>query len=119
MNKVAILPFPEIENAYVIISATQKDPEKHYGEYFVNPIMTFFYDAGNVGIEWEPEHGAIQVWNKCEKDDVGAKEHWFFDYQNSPGGSWSQLAVSERELPQAFVNGDYKYIFNVLKEWAR
>ena len=118
-KRVAKLPFPEVENAYVLISGQEKPVEESYlNELWVKPIMSFIYDAGNVAAEWEPEYGPIQLWTKCEEGDEGATEHYFYDYHNSPLGSWSQLAVEREQLPHAFIRGNYKYIFNVLRDWA-
>ena len=105
-------------NCYILISATQKK-EDNISWYRVEPFMTFFYDAGDVAAEWEPEFGPIQVWEKCDKDHESAKEHYFYDYIVDIPCNFSQLAVEENELPQAFVRGDYDYIFGVLKRWAR
>jgi hypothetical protein len=105
-------------NCYILVSATRRDPKETFGEFQVTAHMSFLYDAGKVAAEWEPQYGPIQIWRKCDKDSDGAQEHYFYDFQNSAPGSWSQLAVSNMELPQAFVSGDYDYIFNVLKDWA-
>ena len=106
-------------NCYVLVSATRKDKKETLGEYLVKANVSFFYDAGDVGAEWEPEFGPIQIWRRCEKDDDNAKEHYFYDYHNSESGNWSQMAVLTHELPQAFDRGDYNYIFSVLEDWAK
>ena len=106
----------DIEGAWIIISAHQKDPDKTYGEFRCEAGMSFLYDAGNgIAVEWEPEHGPIQRWHRAES----GKEHYYFDYVGLDDYmSWSQLAVERHKLPQAFVAGNYTYIFKVLREWA-
>ena len=94
-----------------------RDGQSDYIGY-VDYVASFLYDAGDVAVEWEPKHGPIQVWHKCEKDAEGAKEHYFYDYENSPPGSWSQLAVEGNNMHFHFFAGNYDYIFTVLKEWA-
>ena len=114
LNKnIKCIPFPEIDNAYVVISG--HDYEKNGNG--VRKCMSFFYDNGDVGAEWEPDNGPITVIYKCEKDHKDAKKHWFYDYSTGTG-NWSQLAVEEEGLPSAFLDGDYEYIFNVLKDWG-
>lgn len=111
---VKILPFPDIQNAYLAISFG-KTVESHP---HTKTCVSFIYDGGNgVAVEWEPEHGPIVVMYKCEKDHPEAKPYWFWEYCTG-FGHWSQLAVEERGLPEALYSGDYQYIFNVLKEWC-
>jgi hypothetical protein len=100
---------------YILVSASCRDSD--YG-YQCEPHMSFFYVNGNNAAEWEPRHGPIQSWHRCNADAEGAEEHYFFDYTDSPPGSWSQLAVDRHELPQAFVRGDYEHIFSVLEMWT-
>ena len=113
MNKnIRCIPFPGIENAYVVISGHKADTGNG-----VKKCMFFFYDNGNIGAEWEPDNGPITVIFKCSKDDENAQPHWFYDYY-SGNGNWSQLAVNEEGLPDVFLIGDYEYLFAVLKKWA-
>jgi len=113
MNKgIKCIPFPDIENAYVIISAYKTD-----GGNGVKKCMTFFYDSGRVGVEWEPDHGPITTIYKCTKEHKDARPHYFYDFCTG-NGNWSQLGVEEGGLPEAFLNGDYVKIFAVLKRWT-
>lgn len=113
MNKnIKCIPFPEIENAYVVISGHKANTGNG-----VKKCMSFFYDNGERGTEWEPENGPITKIYNCSKDHKKAQKHWFYEYCTGYG-YWSQLAVNREQLPQAFLDGDYEYIFNVLKEWA-
>jgi hypothetical protein len=106
------------EGSYLLVSAARRDPKETLGSFYVKPTVSLFYDAGEYGAEWELEYGPIQIWHKCGADDDGAKIHYFYDWQNAPGGSWSQLAVETHELPQAAERGDWQYIFGVLRDWA-
>lgn len=117
MNKsVKVIPFPEIENAYLIISCYRyedDDPD------MLRSVMTFFYDNKTCGTEWEPQYGPIQYWIPTPEDsEVEKKEHYFYPYVEQHSGSWSQLAVEREGLKPAFFAGDYKYIFAVLAKWA-
>jgi hypothetical protein len=116
-QRVAKLPFPGIEGAYVLISGSKRDMKDISG-FYCKGHMTFAFHVGRTLAEWEPEYGPIQVWEQAKEKKEGTKEHYFFDYVYDTFGNWSQIAVDEAELPQAFVAGDYKYIFNVLKDWA-
>lgn len=111
-SNIKCIPFVEIENAYVVISGCKADNGNG-----VKKCMSFFYDNGDVGVEWEPDNGPITVIYKCEKDHENAKEHWFYDYCTGYG-NWAQLAVKEEGLPESFILGDYKHIFSVLKNWS-
>lgn len=110
------LPFPGIEGAYVIISGRRtRDPETGNG---VAKCMSFFFDGGDgVGVEWEPDYGPITKIISCDKDDSEAQEHWFYPYYKGQG-YWSQLAVKEEGLPEAFLSGDYERMFSILKDWC-
>ncbi len=114
MNKsIECIPFPEIENAYVVISArkTTKTPLE------VGSNMSFFFNNGDIGAEWEPNYGPITVIYKCDSSHEDAQEHWFYAYCTGYG-NWSQVAVEEEDLHRAFLRGDYEYIFLVLKQWS-
>lgn len=113
-ENIKILPFPNIENAYLVISFSKiKEPHPH-----TETCISFLYDNSNgVAAEWEPKYGPITVMYKCEKEHPDATPYWFWDYCTG-FGNWSQLAVEEKGLPEALYSGDYEYIFNVLKEWC-
>ena len=107
------IPFPEIKGAYVVISAYKSD--KPNG---VTKCMSFFFDNGEIGAEWEPDYGPITKIIKLAKDNPEAIPHWFYDYYAGQG-YWSQLAVKEEGLPEAFLSGDYERLFGILKQWAQ
>lgn len=113
MNKgIKCIPFPDIKNAYIVIAGHKSDRgngcEKH---------MSFFYDNGIVGAEWEPDYGPITVIYKCGKNHPQAQKHWWYDYFTGCD-HWSQCTVNELQLSEAFIEGDYEYIFNILKDYA-
>jgi hypothetical protein len=117
MDRVLVIPVSQFgEGAHVIYSAAKK--EQTCGEVRVKNNFSFCFINGEYAAEWEPEYGPIQVWHKCEKDADGAKPHYIFDFTDSGGLNWSQLAVDQNELPQAANHGDWQYIFNVLENWA-
>ena len=114
MNKnVKCLPFPGIENAYVVISGYKANTGNG-----VKKCMSFFFDNGVVGAEWEPDNGPITIIYKCPEENENAQKHWFYDYCTGYG-HWSQCAVDEEGLPEAFLSGDYKHLFAVLEEWSK
>ena len=120
MDRVLVVPVSQFgEGAHVIYSASKKSAEDCCGgEVRVKNNFTFCFINGNYAAEWEPEYGPIQVWHKCEKDSENAKPHYIFEFSDSQGGNWSQLAVDKNQLPNAANDGYWQYIFNVLKDWT-
>lgn len=118
-RRVRLAKFEAIENAYILVSGRQKQDNPLIDRLQAKATISFLYDGGEYAAEWEPEHGPIQVWHRCEEGAANARPHYFYDFTDSPGGNWSQLAVDRAELPQAFVAGNFEYIFAVLKDWAR
>ena len=112
-SRIKVIPFPEIENAYIVISGRPRTESN-----LVEPIMSFFYVEDDVGVEWEPRNGPITIIYKCDKDHPEAQPHWYFDYYTGPG-HWSQLAVNEEMLGEKFCRGQYELIFNTLKRWRQ
>jgi len=106
------------EGAVILYSARQKDVTETQGDFRVRSNFSFAYVAGDCAAEWEPQYGPIQLWDKCNVDDIEAKKHYIFEYTNSGGLNWSQISVDRHELPQAAARGDWQYIFNVLKDWS-
>ena len=119
MDRVLKVKVPEYgEGAYILYSASKRPMEETLGDFMVKNHFSFAYVTGDWAAEWEPQHGPIQLWHKCDKEDENAKENYIFDYHNTSPLSWSQLAVETYELPQAANSGNWQYIFNVLKEWS-
>lgn len=113
LNKnIKVIPFPGIENAYVVISGVKS--ERGNG---CEKRMTFFYGTDRSGADWEPDYGAITYYEPCSGDVPGAVAHWFWEYCTG-SGNWSQLAVDEEGLAGMFLEGDYVGLFGVLRKWA-
>ena len=110
-------PVPHIANAYILASASWRDKTEE--DLGVQPQISFLYDAGDVAAEWPVEYGPIYVWHKCNRDALGAREHYFYDFVNDGPFNYSQLAVDKAQLPAAFEDGSWAHIFAELKEWAR
>jgi len=104
---------------FILLSFPKRDLEETGGETRVKTTMSFLHDAGEYATEWEPEYGPIQVWHKCAEDAACAREHYYYDFTDSGPMNWSQLAVDENGLPAAAARGDFGYIFEVLKRWAK
>lgn len=95
-------------NCYLLLSG-QVDGE------WVKPIVSFFYDNGEIGAEWCPPYGPIQIWYKAEKSE-DTIPHYFYEYVLDKPGSFSQMGADE--LPSEMKNGEWNYIFLALKEWS-
>ena len=120
MDRVLVVPVLQFgEGAHVIYSAQKRDMKDTCGEFQVKNMFSFCWINGEYAAEWEPEYGPIQVWHRCEKDAEGSRPHYVFEFTDSGFGNWSQLAVSNNELPQAANSGFWQYIFSVLKDWAK
>ena len=138
MERVLVLPVPDKDNCFVCVSGQKRKQEaygsKFYGknaphqefdsyssnEFRTKPVLTFVYRANGVAAEWDGAYGPIQLWFECDgpaSDEV--KEHWLFPFVRKDNLSWSQLAVTEARLPQAFNHGDYQAIFSELATWVR
>ena len=134
MKRVAVLPWPGIDGAYLCLSGRQRSqhdeayyqshrelyPEVWRGHSVqVDPNLTFTVQVGDAIAEWEPSHGPIQLWFRRDREDGDRnwRQHWFFDFAYGDM-CWSQLAVDDNGLPQAFIDGDYDRIFAVLRRWA-
>lgn len=111
-QSIKIIPFPEIENSFIVISANPSDTANN-----VKLCFTFLYATEKGGAEWEPEYGPITRLIPCKKNDPEAKKHWFYPYYKGQG-HWSQLAVKDENLAENFINGNYAEIFETLKEWS-
>ena len=111
---IKIIPFPEVENAYIVISARIEKSGNN-----IRHAMTFLYDGCNgQAIEWEPDYGPITKLVKCEETHEEAVPHWFYPFYTGQG-NWTQLGVIDSGLPEYFLCGDYKGLFNAMKEWLR
>ena len=109
---------PDLPGAYVLLSGRRKDTDGIPGDWTAEPFVTFFYDAGTVGAEWEPKHGPIQIFTKADCISEGTKEHYFYPFVRDEPMAWSQIAVEREGLKEALAAGSFEYIFLVLKKWA-
>lgn len=105
-------------NCWILISA-KKAEEQYDSMVNVDYIFSFLYDSGEVAAEWEPRYGPIQIWKKCDEGAENAKEHYFYDWEDTKSLSWSQLAVEREQLQQMFLESNWDAIFDVLRSWAR
>jgi hypothetical protein len=112
---IQVIPFPEIENAYVVISARWRKTIGDVTQDNVKKNMSFFYDCGNgIGVEWEPNFGPITIIESCDADHKDAKPHFFYQFYTGQG-NWMQLLVDELGLSGYFITGRYCELFNALR----
>jgi hypothetical protein len=132
-KRVAVLPWPGKENCFVCVSA-RVQRRRNFGEKWcsghnefedpgcsrpevIEPRLTFCYVGENQMAEWDGHHGPITIIDRMNQGEDGASEHYIFDYA-SCYGNWSQIAVEDNNLYEAFNTGDYDHIFNVLKKFV-
>jgi hypothetical protein len=135
-KRVAVLPWPTLENCFLCVSGAKKNKEPYGHRFYTDthrehiqnyesrintvcePRISFVYKGDHCAAEWDGRYGPIQMWFECEKDFKDeyqiARPHWIFDYCYG-SGHWSQLAVDDNHLSAAFNRGDYNHIFHVLK----
>jgi hypothetical protein len=114
-------------SCYVLFSSSFGEMDK-YGDKPLKTITSFLYDAGKVAAEWEPCYGPIQLHFKggegeshpCgfDKEMREDRPHYAYPYIQDRPGSWSQISVDRLDMKPHLVNGDFDYIFAVLKDWA-
>lgn len=119
---------------YILLSFKKLESAAKYGDTMAEPTMSFLYDSGEVAAEWCPPYGPIQIWHKAEegkiyskstmfddepKEYVEAQSHYAYPFIIPKLAEWSQLAVREYELAEYAIDGNYDYIFNVLKDWTK
>lgn len=108
--------YPEMENCWLILSFSVM--ESKYHDLEVKPFVSFFYDAGRVGAEWEPRYGPIQIWRKADSLTDETRTHYFYEFVHRDPLNWSQLAVDREGLKDSIVTSDLRQVFCVLKQWA-
>jgi len=131
--RVMVLPVPGIENAYVCISGRERENrvfgEKWYNKHqnkqkspfhetFSTPCITFLYDAGNCCAEWDGEYGPVNLTFRVNEIHEDARQHWFYPFAIFEQDHWSQMAVTNEQFKDAFLDGDFEHIFSVLRRWA-
>jgi hypothetical protein len=110
-------PVPEIPGAYIIISGRKKKSDFPLKQHNTEVITSFLFMKENFAAEWEVKHGPIQIWEKAPEGDT-EHPHYTFPFVKNTPLNCSQLAVEDNNLPQAFLEGNYRHIFSVLEEWA-
>lgn len=136
-KRIAILPWPNKPNCFLCLSGAMRS-KTNYGDKWYAKVhdeqiqkftnsdvcearITFAYRSEKIACEWDGEHGAIQLWFKCDENYKEgydeARPHWLFDYAYG-SGYWSQMAVDENHLVESFNQGDYDHIFSVLKRFV-
>lgn len=140
IKRIAVLPWPAIPNCYLVVSGKLRKRERVGDKWYAGhteitnkwgddqaksePCISFTYAEDGVAAEWDGAHGPIQLWFRCEsgfKNENGFDEgdaHWLWPFAYG-SGHWSQMAVDEHDLPRRFNQGDYEYIFNVLRSFVR
>lgn len=113
MNKsIQVLPFPNIPDAYVVISGMRSN---HGNGCETN--MSFFYGTKKGGAEWMPDSGRFTLITPVNGSHPEAKPHWFYEYY-SDDTEWAQLLVDKSQIVKYFLMGDYERVFEILKRFA-
>ena len=136
-NRIACLPWPGLENCFLYLSG-QIQQKRHQGDKWyveheelterysqsitTQPHITFTYRGETCAAEWDGAYGPITVIIKREegyKDEYEeARPNHIYPWA-SGRGNWSQCAVDDNGLYQAFNTGDYEKIFRVLESFVR
>ena len=118
------------DHRVVFISSSLKPDRQTREQYDYNARVSFCYVVGDLAAEWETEYGPIQVFRRMELPEgaepvdrseakVGdpVRHHIWPCIVHDPD-TGSQLAVDERGLPQAFVDGRWDQIFATLRDFV-
>lgn len=113
MNKsIQVLPFPNILDAYVVISGIRSN---HGNGCAIN--MSFFYGTKKGGVEWLPDFGPFTLITPVDGNHPEAKPHWFYKYYKGDS-EWAQAIVDESQIVDYFLMGDYQRVFEILKNFT-
>lgn len=112
-DNVLRLAVPDIPNAFVFVSGVIREDRE-----YVEPKVSFAYVYHDVAAEWMPPHNPITIIRRCEADAENAKPHHIYPHQNAGPLEWSQSAVENEGLPQAYAGGHYRSLFATLRAWA-
>lgn len=115
-RKILRLPYKDWIGCYILISAHGNYDD--YGDFRSKPNFSFFVDLEGTAVEWDGASGPLQVFRECAEDAEDAREHYFYDFQNASPMAWAQGYVDEMELPKSFVEGNYDYIFRVIRDFC-
>ena len=102
---------------YIIaISASKAEDNPVDKKYNLKSNISFVLldEQLNTYVEWIPNFGPISIIEKStNKNDEYRKECYIFDYSKGRG-NWSQLTCDNANLNDAFIDGNYDYIFNIM-----
>ena len=110
------IAYPDYEGAYILLSFGVKPSD--FAETWLEPTISFLYDAGEQCCEWEPSYGPLQLWKKCGADHPNRMKNYFYEWVESKPGNYSQSAVEETGIKIHLAAGNYPAVFDVLKHWA-
>lgn len=120
-EKLQRFPCPSCgEGCYLLVSFASVDPRVTLGETRVRPIISFFYDAGDLGVEWVPDGGPLQVFRPTLEEKPGARPHYFYPFIDGfrEGSEFSHTAVTEYKLAALAHEGNFNKIFRALMLFA-
>jgi len=108
-----ILPFPEVENAYTVVSfftvSKGKDLRSRVSFlYRVNPSLI---------AEWEIESSDFILYRACDKHSPEAARHFFFE-ATADYGEVIEFKAAELGLAQQVKAGNFKEVFKILKTFG-
>lgn len=104
------------EEGYILVSARKIADDGFFIR--IQPVLSFLVPINfEYYVEWEPEAGPFSLVKRAnELNDKTEKNYWFeYCYKHRP---WAQGIVDSLEMKEAFIEGQYKYIFNALKQWG-
>ena len=121
-SNMTMVKFNDYDDCYICFSV-RVDSSKANG---IATVMSFNYleDDGKKMVEWEPQDGAIAIYEKIDSDDerledpefkADVKPHWLLGQVIT---DWTQTNVVRRGLPIALINQDFEKIFQVLKSYT-
>ena len=104
------------ENCFILTSFVVK-PDDYMGQT-ATPTVSFLYRNEQYAAEWEVQYGPIQMWEKAEEGEEGAKEHYVYPFIKNIHANWSQLGAERAGLKGFLQRSEFNAIFNALKHWA-
>jgi hypothetical protein len=108
----------EIPGAWIFLSAYVKNRKESITQLNTAATVSFVFYNGDIAAEWEPNYGPIQLFERGEEGE-DSRPHYVFPFVKNNLFAWSQMDVEREGLPEAFINGDYKYIFAILEGWTQ
>ena len=107
----------EKRGCFILVSGHWRNEDNPHDDLNLAAITSFVYDAGDKATEWSPATcGPLHTFFRA--DATTGKPHYIYPFIEDRPLEWSQMAVNNHDLPRAFVQGDYDYIFTILKNWT-